>query len=220
MFATPGSTRSRLDTRSMPLRLRRLALLPALALLLVTAPGVAAGQPTAMDLNPPPPDFYTCTPLGNGAICHAVITNTYGPDPTGIICQGAAGPFEVFDQARHVVDATRWYDRDGNLVKRIRAHTFLDARLSDPLSGRSVGYSQRDRDEEVFAIPGDLDSATLYSENKLVAVVPGSGAVLVENGRFVATGDEVLQLTGRRDLSDFFAGDTAALDGLCSALDG
>ena len=198
---------------------RALVVVSVLAALALAAP-VSARQPVVQQLNPPPQDYYTCTPLGNGTICHALISNSYGPDPAGITCQGAAGPFEVFDQATHRVDATRWYDSEGNIVKRIRVHTFLGASLRNPASSRSVGYSQRDRDEEIFAIPGDLDSATLYSENKLVAVVPGAGAVLVENGRFVATGDEVLQRVGRRDLSDFFAGDTAALDRLCSALDG
>jgi hypothetical protein len=218
MFGMPGITRSTLARLT---RSRRIALFPALVLFLMTAPGVAAGAPTVTDLNPPVPDTYTCTPLGNGTICHALTSFSYGPDPAGITCQGAAGPFEVFDEAMHVVDATRWYDRDGNLVSRIRVHTFLDAMLSNPLSGRSVAYSQRDRDEEILAVPGDLGSATTYSTGSIRAVVPGSGAVLIDRGRAVFTDDEMLKLTGRRDTTNYFLnGDASGIAALCAALDG
>ena len=199
---------------------RALVVVPILAALVIAAP-VSARQPVVQQLNPQPPDYYTCTPLGNGTICHALISDSYGPDPAGITCQGATGPFEVFDQATHVVDATRWYDSDGNIVKRIRVHTFPGARLSNPVSGRSVSYSQRDRDEEIFAIPGDLDSATTYSTGSLLAVVPGSGAILVDRGRAVFTADEMLKLVGRRDVSNYFVnGDASGIAALCAALDG
>ena len=220
MFAMPGITRSLPRYISMPVRLRRLALMPALALVLVSAPGVAAGQPAVTDLNPPPSDIYACTAIGSGTVCRAQVVEVLDAAPTGIWCDGPGDPFEIWDQATRTLDATRWYDTDGRLVTRIRINSFADARLSNPAVGTSVGYHQRDRDVEHFAIPGDFDSATLYSENKLVAVVPGAGAVLVESGRFVAAGDEVLQLIGRRDLSDFFAGDGSGIAALCAALDG
>jgi hypothetical protein len=194
-------------------------LVPLIAVLVLAAP-VAAGQPVTQQLDPAPSDIYTCTAIGSGTVCHAQVVEVLDPAPTGIWCDGAGDPFEIWDQATRTLDATRWYDTDGRLVTRIRINSFAQARLSNPAAGTSVSYQQRDRDVEHFAIPADLDSATLYSENKLVAVVPGAGAVLVESGRFVATGDEVLQLVGRRDLSAFFAGDPAALDSLCAALAG
>jgi hypothetical protein len=206
--------------RTLSRRVLRALAIAVLCLPLGVLPASAGAPNPGQTLLPPPPDFYTCTVNGAGTVCHAHREETYGPEETGIWCDNPDGPFEIWDQGGRVADFTRWYNRDGLVVGRLIINAFHDTHLSNPLSGAIVEYTQRDRDMERFAIPGDLDSGTLYSENKLVAVVPGAGAVLVESGRFVATGDEVLQLTGRRDLSDFFAGDPAALDNLCSALAG
>ncbi len=130
------------------------------------------------------------------------------------------GPFEISDQAGRILDFTRWYDRDGHVVARLITVTFPDAQFSNPLTGDEVAYIQRDRDMEHFAIPGDLDSGTLASTGSITAVAPGFGAVLVERGRWVVAGDEVLQATGRRDLDDYFSGDEDAIDKLCEALAG
>ena len=206
--------------RTLPRRALRALAIAMLCLPLGVLPAAAGAPDPSQALEPPAPDIYTCTAIGTGTVCRAQVVDILDPAATGIWCDGPGDPFEIWDQAIRTLDATRWYDTDGRLVTRIRINSFADARLSNPDAGTSVSYYQRDRDVEQFAIPGDLDSATLSSENKLVAVVPGAGAVVVESGRLVAAGDEVLRLMGRRDLSDFFAGDTAALDRLCSALAG
>ena len=206
--------------RTLPRRAVRALSLAVIALALGALP-VAAGAPQpGQPLDPPPPDIYTCVANGAGTTCHAHTENAYGPVATGIWCEGAGDPFEIWDQATHLVDFTRTYDRDGKLLTRQGVHTFPGARLSNPANGLEVPYRQRDHDVERLAIPGDFDSATLVSVGSMVAVLPGAGAVLVERGRYVATGDEVLQATGRRDLSDFFSGDADALDRLCEALAG
>jgi len=206
--------------RPLSLRALRAIAIAVLSLPLAVAP-VAAGAPDpGQTLVPTPPSYYTCTAYGAGTVCHADRVDILDPYPTDIWCDGPGGPFEIWDQAIRDVEFTRWYDTDGLVVGRLVINTFHDAHLSNPLNGRIVEYTQRDRDMERFAVPGDLDSGTLSSVNKLVAVVPGAGAVLVESGRFVASGDEVLQLTGRRDLSDAFSGDPHALDAVCAALAG
>jgi hypothetical protein len=82
------------------------------------APGANASQPVPQALNPPPADYYTCSATGDGTICRATTSEYYGPDPTGISCGSGTGAFEVMDQATRTIDATRWYDEDGNLVRR------------------------------------------------------------------------------------------------------
>lgn len=201
-------------------RALRALVLVVLVLPLGAVPASAGAPNPGQALVPPAPDIYTCTAIGSGTVCHAQVVDVLDAAPTGIWCDGPGDPFEIWDEATRTLDATRWYDTDGRLVTRIRINSFAAARLSNPPAGTSVSYQQRDRDVEHFAIPGDLDSATLSSVNKLVAIVSGTGTVLVENGRFVATADEVVALVGRRDLSAFFDGDTTALDRLCSALAG
>jgi hypothetical protein len=199
--------------------LRALAI-AVLCLPLGVLPASAGAPEPGQVLEPPPPDIYTCTPYGAGTVCHAHRDDVLDPEPTGLWCDGPHGSFEIWDQAARAVDFTRWYDRDGLIVARLVINTFSDAWLSNPLTGAEVSYRQRDRDMEQFAVPGDLDSGTLASTGSITAVVPGLGAVLVEHGRWVVRGEEVVQSTGRRDLTDAFAGDPDALDAVCDALAG
>ena len=129
--------------------------------------------------------------------------------------------FELTDGATRRVKAERWYDRDGNLVKRVRDNIFSDARLSNPVTGAFVEYDQHDIDRAILAVPGDLDTITTYSTESLVAVAPGYGAVLVNTGRSVYGPDgSLISRTGRRDLDAYFGGDTSVVASLCAALGG
>ena len=206
-----------------PRKTRTWAALAALALtapagLVLLSPPAVAGRPAAVSLNPQPPDFYSCTTNGAGTHCSGETSDPYGPEPVGIFCGSGDGAFEVLDQAVHNTQADRWYDRDGNLVKRKRVNSFADAVFSSP-AGAQVPYSQRDIDTDVFAVPGDLTSGTTYTTSSLRATVPGLGAVLVEKGRLVWGPDGNLEKeAGRHDLLDYFLGDPTAVAGLCSAL--
>jgi hypothetical protein len=192
-----------------------------LGLAVATANPAAAGPPTIVPLNPVPPDSYTCTAIGAGTRCLSDTTEVLDPVPSGIVCGTGADAFEVADQATRRVKAERWYDVDGNLVKRVRANLFSDARLSNPLTGASVSYDQHDVDTAILAVPGDLDTATTYSVESLLAVAPGYGAVLVNKGRSVYAPDgSVVSRTGRRDFDAYFGGDDSVVAGLCAALGG
>lgn len=188
--------------------------------LVVAATGAAgAGAPTAVALNPPPPDSYTCTPVGNGTRCLSDTTATGLAEDSGIVCGTGAHAFGVMDSATRRVKAERWYDADGNLVKRVRANLFSDAHLSNAVTGASVSYDQHDVDTDLLAVPGDLDTATTYSVESFVAVAPGHGAVLVNKGRSVYAPDGTLvQRTGRRDFDAYFGGDDSVMAELCAAL--
>jgi hypothetical protein len=198
----------------------------ALAALVLAAPlgltlpttTALAGAPAEVPLNPEPPDYYSCTTNGAGTYCAGQTSEAYGPEPTGIVCASGSGAFEVLDRAVRNVAAERWYDHDGNLVKRRRIFTFDNASFSSP-SGAVVPYSQRDVDTDVFTVPGDPTIGTTYSTSSLRATVAGLGAVVVEKGRAVWGVEGYLdKLAGRHDLFDYFNGDPAALDRLCAAL--
>jgi len=188
------------------------------ALLVLSGPAAVAGKPAAVPLNPAPPDYYSCTTNGSGTYCSGESTFSYGPEPLGVVCGSGPDAFEVLDQAVRHTQAERWYDQDGNIVKRQRTNTFETASLSSP-SGAQVGYSQRDRDIDVFSVPGDITMGTTYTNSSLRATVPGMGAVIVEKGRLVwGENGDLLQEAGRHDLLDYFLGDPGALDKLCAAL--
>jgi hypothetical protein len=194
--------------------------LSAPAALLLPSTAADAGPPATPVLNPAPPDYYSCTTNGAGTHCIAQTVETYGPEPTGLFCGSGPAAFEILDQAVDTVDAQRWYDVDGNIVKRKRVNTFDDAFLSSPSGGR-VAYTQRDTDTDVFPVPGDITYGTTYSIGSLKATVPGMGAVLVEKGRIVwGTEGTLDKEAGRHDLLDYTQGDASLLDRLCEALRG
>ena len=202
-------------------RALRVLALASIAATLAGAPAAIAAPPAAQDLNPPPPDGYLCTPVGAGTICQLVDTVVLPPEPIGVTCTTSSGSFEIYDEATRTLLATRWYDQDGNVVKRIRVNLFDDAQLSNPASGAVAPYIQRDRDVDVFTTPGDLSSSTFSSTNHLTAVVPGFGAVLVEAGRVEVSPDgELDKVNGRRDIAALFDGDPEVLAKLCAGLAG
>ena len=205
---------------SLPRIARRLtSVLIGLSLATALAPAVIAAPPTIPTLNPAAPDFYTCSPVGAGTICRALTTDQYGPEPTGIFCGSRAQAFEVLDSATRVVKATRYYDADGNLVRRRRIVDFIDAHLTNPLTGAVLPYHQRNPDWETFTVPGDLSSAVYHAHGFIQFTVPGMGSVLHEAGVTVVSPDgEVLHEGGPRQFADYFAGDTSVVADLCAAL--
>src|SRR5215212_1358239 len=100
-----------------------------LALVGTQANTVHAATPSIQTLNPEPPPSYTCTAIGFGVTCSSDTVVVLDPEPAGITCGSGPGAFEVMDQGTRRVKAVRWYDRDGNLVKRVRDNLFSDARL-------------------------------------------------------------------------------------------
>jgi hypothetical protein len=204
-------------------RARRAIAVGALGMLALgaTATGAVAAPPTTTQLNPEPPASYTCAAIGAGTRCTSDVTEVLDPEPTGIICGNGPQGFEVMDRATRRVKAERWYDTDGNLVKRVRSNLFSASALFNPVTGAAVPYDQHDIDTDLLAVPGDLGSRTTYSVESFVATAPGGGAVLVKKGRSVYDADGVvLERTGRRDFDAYAVGDVSVMDGLCRALGG
>ena len=175
-------------------------------LLLSGALPVAAGQPIDVTtLNPVPPDIYTCSATGGGAVCFAHTVEAYENEPTGLICGSGASAYEILDSGIRDIHARREYDRNLDLTRRIRNFLFRDAHFTNPLNGHTVGYSQQNTDIAVLTIPGDLSSAVTPERGHLTLNVPGMGSVIHESHN-------------QSDFIPYFEGDASAIAELCAAL--
>lgn len=200
--------------------IRKVISITALLAVLALASSASAGQPVTPTLNPPPPDFYTCTAVGNGTICHGSRTFVEDPYDTEIPCGSGANAFTIWDQG--IVDqvATRYYDADGNLTRRVVHEDWRPGQFSNPLTGATVPYRQTGNSTDVLAIPGDFGSATETVTGQNNFTVAGHGVVLHNSGRTVTAPDGTIEFSsGKQDIADYFDnGNTAVLDELCGAL--
>jgi len=194
-------------TRSHPITIAAVVL-GALAL----APAASAA-----DLNPPPPDFYTCKATGAHTICRATVRFHEDPSVTDVACPG----FAITDQGDVMQRFTRRYDADGNFVKRIRHETWTNAFWSNPLNGNTVPYTQRTIVVDRATVPGDLDSIVETQTGQSTFTDPVThGKVMKQAGRTVTAPDgTLLSESGQQWTVDLFVlGDSSVLDGVCAAL--
>jgi len=207
MFASLVQRALRTFALAPTLHVRRLAVsIPVLALFLVGALPAAAGQPVDVTtLNPVPPDIYTCSSIGNGAVCFAHTVEAYENEPTGLICGSGAGAYEILDSGIRDIHARREYDSNLDLTRRIRIFLFRDAHFTNPLNGHTIGYSQQNTDIAVLTVPGDLSSAVTPERGHLTMSVPGLGLVIHESHN-------------QSDFIPYFEGDASAIADLCAAL--
>ena len=192
-------------------RARAFAFVTVGALLAIgSAPASLAAGIDPGTLNPVPPDFYTCRATGGGAICQAHTVEPYSGEATGIWCGSGAAAVELLDNGIRDVRATRWYNGDGNLTRRIRTFLFRDAYLSNPATGRTLGYAQHNTDMDDLAVPGDFSSSTVTGHGAVSITAPGYGSVLLNAGRVI---------TGPDGTTEAVSGpDRLHLDNLCAAL--
>jgi hypothetical protein len=182
----------------------------------------SAAPPSLPDLNPPPPAFYTCKPLGAGTICTGKQEEIKDAElQPELVCGTGAGAFNIYDNG-HVYDRfTRRYDADANLVERVKHEVWLNAFWSNPLTGKTVPYTQRSTTTDRFTVPGDLGSAveTQVGENIYTDPVTHQ-KVLRGVGRTVFSPDgDLLASSGQQWVIDMFVfGDPSVLDGVCAAL--
>jgi hypothetical protein len=193
------------------LRIRKPVFLPILVgwmLALASMSPAEAATPSAQSLNPAPPDFYSCSATGSGAICRAHTVDPYSGEATGVVCGSGAASVEIIDNGLRDVHATRWYDGDGNLTRRLRTFLFRGAYLSNPATGRTLSYGQPNADDEDLRVPGDLASATLSSSGHLSITASGFGPVVMDTGHIVVSPEgDVLARSGvsRLDADDLCA---------------
>src|SRR5262245_22888063 len=192
------------------------------ALVAFAALAIAPGAFAADALNPPPPDFLTCKPVGNGTICSGSFQEVKVSEPQPeLVCGSGADAFVIHDNA--VLDArvTRWYDADGNLTRRVIWERWHSAFWSNPLSGKIVPYTQTDKITDVLAVPGDFASATETEVGENQYTDPAThNKVLRSVGRTVFGADGTLEFrSGWQPFLDaFIDGDMSVFDGICAAL--
>jgi hypothetical protein len=201
-------------------------LTPALAAaatvgVLTISPSAVAAPPSPQDLNPAPPDLYTCKPLGAGTICTGSIHEVKVAEPqTELVCGTGADAFVIHDNGVEDSDFTRWYDADGNLTRRVRHEVWTHAYWSNPLTGKAVEYTQRQKTTTELTLPGDLDSAveTVVGEN--VYTDPATHKKVMHSvGRTVFGPDGLVSESGQQPFIDAFEnGDMSVFDPICAAL--
>jgi hypothetical protein len=186
------------------------------ALVIAAAGLAAAAAPAAasMSLNPPPPSWYTCKPTGSGTICHGTMSFEHFAEFDGTCPQG----FNILENAHKDETATRYYDRDGNLTRRVLHDIYP---VGNPLNvlynsqtGQSVPYATDVTETDDLAVPGDFDSATSrFTGNLYTVTLPGGGLLVHDIGTFAFAPDgSILQDRGPKML---FSGQTGKL---CAAL--
>ena len=189
---------------------------------LVLAPGALAAPPAPQDLNPPPPDYLTCKALGAGTICSGRFEEIKEAEPQGeLVCDTGGGSFLIHDNAHLFARATRWYNADGNLTRRVIHESWKSAFWSNPDSGKIVPYSQTDKITDVLAVPGDFASATETLVGSNIYTDPVTHRkVLRSTGRNVFGADGSLEFrAGHQPFLDFFIdGDLSVFDDVCAAL--
>jgi len=200
--------------------IKRALLIAASLGLLAIAPSALAGQPVTQPLNPPPASFLACKAVGSGTICHGSRTFVEDPYDTEIPCWSGAGAFTIFDQG--IVDqvATRWYDANGNLTRRVIHEDWRPGQFSNPLTGAVVPYRQTGNITDVLAVPGDFGSATETTTGQNNFTVQGHGVVLHNSGRVVSAPDGTIDFrSGHQNFLDYFVdGNTSVMDELCGVL--
>jgi hypothetical protein len=212
-----------------PRQLVRLFLVSLVALFaLAFAPQAAvfAGQPVdTSTLNPVPPSFLTCKAVGNDTICQGDRTVSYDLIDTAdeggaIVCGSGARAFDVFDQGAFDQHAIRYYDSNGNLVRRVIHENFTFGQYSNPQAGTTVPYTERNNITDVLAVPGNFDSATETITGEFIFRPAHSAPVFLNAGRAVFGPNGSVEFAAGPDgnLDYFFAGDASAIQKLCAAL--
>jgi hypothetical protein len=189
--------------------------------LLFVVPASFAGQPVTQPLNPPAPPPYVCMATGNGTICTAQDSFSYGPVDTGLVCGSGASAFDIFDQGMGTEVKRRFYDANGNYTKRIGLSEYSSAYWSNPLTGDIVPYTQTTRETDVLVVPGDPSQGEWVTQSgqNIYRDPTTNKTVLLNAGRTVFAPDGSLEFSaGPQPFQDYFNGNTSAFDALCAAL--
>ena len=200
-------------------------LTPALAAaaigVLTMAPGAVAAPPLPQDLNPPPPDLYTCKTVGGGTICTGSAHDVKVAEPQPeLVCGTGADAFVIHDNGVEDSRFTRWYDANGDLVRRVEHEVWTNSFWSNPLSGKIVTYTQRNIFTTTLAVPGDFDSATETQVGENVYTDPATHKKVMRSvGRTVYGPDGLVSESGQQPFIDAFEhGDMSVFDPICAAL--
>ncbi len=210
----------------IPVRQWALAAVAATTLACAVAPSASAGAADrSVDpstLTPAPPDFFNaaCATAGGQIICTLAFVDPVSPvlESTGVMCGTGADEFEVLDTWTRSVEGRRFYSADGLLLRR-HFNDRWQGSFTNSVTGKSVAYSRRNTYLHDLAVPGDVQSG-VERDTVTFRVSTTKGAIVFEAGRVVLAraDDATLFEAGRHLFSDYFGGDSSAIDPLCAAL--
>ena len=115
----------------------------------------------------------------------------------------------------------RWYNADGDLTRRVIQERWDQAFWSNPLSGKTVPYTQTEQDHDRARVPGDFASATETSVGENVYTDPVTHRrVLSSTGRVVFGADGTLDFRAGQQpfIGAFVDGDMSVFGAVCAAL--
>ena len=222
MRTATGVSMNDVDGGVASMSLRRLVVALVLA---VGAAAALAGPIAAREqvdpgtLNPPPPAEFNpvCYELGNGTQCSLEFSDPPVVDePTGIVCDGV----ELINSFTRSVVGTRFYDADGNLVRRHFRESFVGT-FTNPETGLTATYVGHTWILNDLTVPGDLSTgSTLIAGPAGRITGPDGQTIVMDVGSFVESPTGVLRESGPHAFYEYFElGETAALQPLCDALD-
>ena len=172
-------------------------------------------------LNPPvPPELNpVCEKVGNQTICEV-----QGSDPpfaagSEVICGSGPSTFEPFQFQNRSVRGKRYYDQDGNLLRR-HYREYIDGTLVNPINHKAVAYSGSDTVMNDLAAPGQIDTGTTARTGSVrIFLGQGNGTMALDTGRELDSPQGILHESGQHPFVLYFVyGDTAAAQPLCDAL--
>src|SRR5262245_45717273 len=134
-------------------------------------------------LTPPPPDFFnaSCRAAGRQILCSLEFIDPVSPvlESTGIVCGAGAEAFEVLDTWTRSVRGTRYYNADGQLLRRHFNDEWAGV-LTNSVTGATVTYRQHNTYLHDLATPGDVGSGIERDTTHLR--VTSGGTVVIEAG--------------------------------------
>lgn len=203
------------------LRLNKPAIIAGAIAALALVPATSGATPSADELNPPPPSDYTCKPVGGGTICTVIRHESKVAElQPELSCGSGADAFNIYDNGDVEQRLTRRYNADADLTQRVNHSVWLNAFWSNPLTGKTVTYTQRGTTMDDFVVPGQLDAVveTVTGENVYTDPVTHQ-KVLMSVGRTVFGPDGLEFSAGQHwDIDLFVNGDSSVLDPVCAAL--
>lgn len=199
------------------------ALVGALVIGLPLAVAVPASARIPVDpssLNPPLPDFFNgvCNQLGKNIVCTLGFADEpIADEPSEIVCDGT----EVLYSEERSVVGKRTYSGAGDLLQR-HFREDLVGTLSNPATGRVLGWVAQNTIIDNLTAPGDLSTGVIQITGTAMRVFTANGrTVLSDAGRVVidASTDEAIFTAGPHRFDDYFVnGNANALAPLCAAL--
>jgi hypothetical protein len=169
---------------------------------------------------PPPPEFNpVCERVGNQTICEVQFSDPPFAAGSEVACGIGPNTFEPFQFQNRSVRGKRYYDQDGNLVRR-RYREYFDGTLVNLINHKAVAYSGSDTVTNILAVPGQIDTETeAVTGSVRIFLGEGNGTMALDTGRIFDSPQGILHESGQHPFLDYFVyGDTAAAQPLCDAL--